>query len=332
MYDKWMILINHVWSTIFYWELTKQYLVDRPTDGFFVLTWHAVKDKMLMGTDHAVALCKNIATQIDIGPGGKKVLAQLLDLHGKGDLRNHSALDFDDCGVKVFRDKVLAHPLSKIKEILGKDPYKVSVKWETIEATIDKIREFCQAVEQHNLQDWNASNYLEGTGEGADGLKRILFYIEEAKKYDDLKFKIGKLGKPRVVRLEQQRFRRRERIVRRLQHFASLLAPLATAGSRSQPAFETRQDARSLLVTHVSHATSWKSVSQAAPNDKFDFLGRILLALAARRQFEINLRRGRPGNAADYLSVEENHGVAGFEQFQVGKVILLANVVAEPSQ
>jgi hypothetical protein len=193
-----MKLINHVWSTIFYWELAKQYLADQPEDHFFLLTWHAVKDKLLMGIAHAVTLCEQIATQIDVGPEGKKVLAELVALYGKGDLADRSATDFDDCGVKVLRDKVIAHPLNKVKEIHGKDQYKVSVKWETVDATIGKIREFCQKVEWHNVKDWDTSSYLDGTGAGADALKHVLFYIEAAKKHDDLKFEITKAGKPRV--------------------------------------------------------------------------------------------------------------------------------------
>lgn len=198
MHEKWMRLIEHVWLTIFYRELSKQYLTDQPTDYFFVLTWHAVKDKMLMGVAHAVTLSEQIATQIDIGPEATKALEELKDIYKKGDLKDRTALDFDDCGVMVFRDKVIAHPLNKIKEIHGKDPYKVSVKWETVDATIGKLMTFCEAVERYNVEDWNSSSYLEGTGEGADALKRMLFYMEEARKYDELKFKITKLGKPRV--------------------------------------------------------------------------------------------------------------------------------------
>jgi hypothetical protein len=198
MYEKWMKLINHFWSTIAYWELAKQYIKDQPSGSFFYLTWFAVKDKMLMNIAHDVHLCEQMATQIDIGLDGKKALAELQELYKKGDLDDRSALDFEDCGMKVFRDKVTAHPANQIKEILGKEPYKISVKWETIEATIGKIREFCQAVERQNLDDWNSSSYLEGTGDGADALKSVMRSMGDAKQYDDLKVKVAKAGKPRV--------------------------------------------------------------------------------------------------------------------------------------
>jgi hypothetical protein len=193
-----MKLINHVWSTIIYRELARQYLADQPADPFFLLTWYAVRDKLLMGIAHAVMLCEQIAKQIDVGPEGKKALAELIDLYAKGNLADRSATDFDDCGVLVFRDKVIAHPLNKIKEIHDKDQYKISVKWETVDATIGKIREFCQNVEQHNVEEWNTSSYLEGTGEGADALKHVLFQMEEARKYHKLKFEVTKAGKPRI--------------------------------------------------------------------------------------------------------------------------------------
>ena len=34
MHEKWMKLIERVWLTIFYRELSKQYLKDQPTDYF----------------------------------------------------------------------------------------------------------------------------------------------------------------------------------------------------------------------------------------------------------------------------------------------------------
>jgi len=198
MHDKWMKLIHHVWSTIFYWELVQQYMKDRPTDNFFHLTWYAIKDKLLLAIANTVPLCEQIITQIDIGPDAEKAFAELKELYKKGDLGDRSTLDFEDCGVKVLRDKVIAHPLSQIKEILGKDPYKISMKWDTVEATIDKIREFCAAVERHNAKDWQSSSYLQSTGDGADALKYILRSMEDAKKYHKLKLEIAKKGKPRV--------------------------------------------------------------------------------------------------------------------------------------
>jgi hypothetical protein len=199
MHEKWMKLINHVWATVFYRELARQYLADQPLEPFFLLMWYAVKDKLLMGIAHAVTLCVQIAKQIDIGPEGKKALAELKELYAKGDLEDRLASDFDDCGVKVFRDKVIAHPANKVKEIQGKDPYKVSVKWETVDATIEKIREFCQAVERHNADHWkNTSSYLGETGDGASALKLILSQMEEARKYHKLRSEVAQAGRPRI--------------------------------------------------------------------------------------------------------------------------------------
>src|SRR5262249_30884788 len=151
-----------------------------PEGSFFYLTWFAVKEKLLMTIAHAVPLCEHIAEEIDVGPNGQKALAELRDLYAKGNIKDRSSLDFEDCGVMAFRDKVLAHPCNKIKEIHGKDPYKIYVKWETVEATIKNIREFCEAVEHHNLKDWNTTSYLEETGEGADALKQVMRAVRDA--------------------------------------------------------------------------------------------------------------------------------------------------------
>ena len=198
MHEKWMKVIRHVWSTICYWELAKQYLKDQPSGSFFLLAWHAVKDKVLMSIAHAVTLCEEAAKQIAIGPEAAKSLAELKDLYRKGDLKDRSALVFDDSGVMVFRDKVLAHPLNKIKEIHGKDQYKVSVKWETVDATIGKIREFCERVENHNHKDWQTASYLGGTEEGSDALREVLAHMEQSKKDDRLKREITQRGKSLV--------------------------------------------------------------------------------------------------------------------------------------
>src|SRR5271166_6533840 len=108
MFDKWEKLIQLVWTTIVYWELFRQYCRDKPSGAFFALTWYAVRDKLFMEISRVVVLCEQAATQIDVGPDGKKALAELKALYAKGDLSDPSSLDFDDCGVKVFRDKSIA--------------------------------------------------------------------------------------------------------------------------------------------------------------------------------------------------------------------------------
>jgi hypothetical protein len=165
MFDKWKKLIQQVWMTNVFWELFRQYCRDQPPGAFFALTWYAVRDKLFMEISRVVTLCEQVANQVNVGSDGQKALAELKALYEKGDLRDYASLDFDDCGVKVFRDKAIAHPANPIKEILGKNPSKISVKWDTLTETIDMIKQFCEIVEQHNLKDWPTTHYLGETGD-----------------------------------------------------------------------------------------------------------------------------------------------------------------------
>ena len=88
-------------------------------------------------------------------------------------------MDFDDCGVMVFRDKVICSPVEQDQGDSRERPVQSLREVETVDATIGKLGT-CEAVERYNVEDWNSSSYLEGTEEGADALKRMLFYMEEA--------------------------------------------------------------------------------------------------------------------------------------------------------
>ena len=129
-------------------------------------------------------------------------LEALKSIYNKGNAKDRSALDLKDCGVAAFRDKVLAHPVNKIKAILDKEEYAVSLNWETIQETIDKITGFCSVVETHNWPDWKTEHFLGETGEGAGALKDIVGEVHDAAQYRRLRIEVSKRAltkPPRIV-------------------------------------------------------------------------------------------------------------------------------------
>jgi hypothetical protein len=153
--EKWMKFINHLWLTTSYWQLAKACRATNPSGWFFELASFAFRNELLWGIDHGVHICREIAKNCDVGDAARKTLEEINDLHQKGETRDRNALVFEDCGVKVYRDKVLGHPADHIKELLGKDNYEFSLKWATVEETLNKIKRFADEVEQHNLGKWN---------------------------------------------------------------------------------------------------------------------------------------------------------------------------------
>jgi len=154
-----------------------------------------------MSIARIVHLCREIAKNHDIGGAAQAVLKDIESLYAnaKEDMPDdRTSLNFEDCGVKPYRDKLLAHPLNEIKAALGKPKYQISVKWKTVEDTIAKINEFCDEVEAHYQQEWNVSTYR-GEHVGEDlGCSYLVRLADESEKWDRLKIKIAKKGNPRV--------------------------------------------------------------------------------------------------------------------------------------
>jgi hypothetical protein len=189
--EKWMKFINHLWLTMSYWQLTKACKENNPPGLFFELASHAFRNELLMQIDHSVHLCRQIAANYDVGSAAEKTLKEINDLHQQGETSDRAALVFEDCGVKPFRDKVLAHPLGHIKELLGKGKYELSLKWATVEQTLNKIKQFADEVEQHNLAKWDLTSYKERVDAVDFGFQQIMLALKNAAKYDQLKLAVS---------------------------------------------------------------------------------------------------------------------------------------------
>jgi hypothetical protein len=196
--DKWMAFIEHLWATIGYWQLVNYFRETNLSGSFFIFTRIAVRDKLLMLIAHSVHLCEEIAKEFDVGSHARETLEEIKVLYEKGDTRDRSVLTFEDCGVKAYRDKLLAHPLDHIKELLGKDQYQISLKWETIEQTLEKIKEFCDEVEVHHSGSWAMSTYKVEVPDVEVGIQAIRVAIERADKYETLQRKVALKGKATV--------------------------------------------------------------------------------------------------------------------------------------
>jgi len=121
----------------------------------------AVRNELLMQIAKSVKLCEEVAKVCVVGADAAVTLEEIKALAAKGDTRDRSVLEYPDCGVMPFRDKVLAHPLSQIKALHGKEPYRIDLQWATVEATLAKIQRFADQVEKHNAPRWELSTYKE---------------------------------------------------------------------------------------------------------------------------------------------------------------------------
>jgi hypothetical protein len=201
--EKWMIFIGHLWGTVYYWEL---YRTHELPGAFFSLTALAARNELLMRIAHAVHLCQEVAKEQDVGDEAKAALDEMLTLFERGDTLDRSVLTFEDCGVKPYRDKVLAHPLNNIKRLLGKDTYQISLKWATVEQTMNKIKQFADHVEQHNSSSGKSSwsTYKEDTGEMQRAFRAVTRALEDAAEYDLLKRQLIQKGGKATITLDRE--------------------------------------------------------------------------------------------------------------------------------
>jgi len=194
--NKWMAFIYSYWSMLSYWEMIKGYRKHDLQGAFWSLNALACRNELLMRIAHSVHLCEEIAKEYEVGVAAMKTLDEIKVLFARGDTRDHKVLRFDDCGVKPFRDKILAHPLNQLKAVLGKPNYEILLKWGTVEKTFRKIKEFADQVEAHMSHSgrWGFSTYKDELGDVDIEFKSVTRALEDAQKHDKLKLAIKLKG------------------------------------------------------------------------------------------------------------------------------------------
>jgi hypothetical protein len=184
--DKWMEVVNHLWGTLVDWQLVRLYRQKAPRDRFFEWTYRALLNNLLMRIAHTVHICQEVAKEFHVGQNAKSTLDEIIALFTKGDSRDRSARIFDDCGVGPFRDKCLGHPLNPVKRLLGKEEYVISLRWETVERTFEKIKQFFDEVEEHYAEDWNLSTWKQEVSGVEDCFARVITGLGLGDKYESL--------------------------------------------------------------------------------------------------------------------------------------------------
>jgi hypothetical protein len=199
--QKWMTFINYYWSIVSFWEIIKAYRTKELQGPFFSFSALATRNELLMRIAHAVKLCEEIAKEYDVGVEAHQTLGEIKALFAKGDTPDHSVLKFEDCGIKPFRDKILAHPLNQTKAVLGKPKYEISLKWDTVEKTLERIKVFAGQVEEHYRQTGHltCSTYKDEIGDMETAFRAVTIAMEDAEKYDKLKREIASKGKATVI-------------------------------------------------------------------------------------------------------------------------------------
>ncbi len=184
--DKWMEAINHLWGTLVDWQLVQSYRKKAPRDYFFQYTYRALLNDLLMRIAHTVHICQELANEFHVGQKAKSTLYEIIALFTKGNSKDRSALIFDDCGVGPFRDKCLGHPLNPIKRLLGKQEYVISLRWETVERTFEKIKQFFDEVEEHYVGHWNLTTWKQEVSGVEDCFERVIIGLGLGDKYERL--------------------------------------------------------------------------------------------------------------------------------------------------
>jgi len=106
--EKWMIFVNSYFGMITYRGLVKLYQ-QHPLEGeFFYLNRLACQNELLMRIAAVVKLCQEMA-KYDVGSDALKALEELKAIYAKGyEGGDRSSVNFLDCGVLPYRDKVVA--------------------------------------------------------------------------------------------------------------------------------------------------------------------------------------------------------------------------------
>lgn len=187
---KWQEFLKLYWTTIAYWEFVKAYR-EKPLAGpAMALAALAARNCLLFTIDKFVELCNKTANhrhpdlRPDFGDTGMKSLDALLATCERGSKEK----DYEDCGVSVFRDKELGHPLNAIKLVLDKEPFAVSLEWRTVEETISLMSKFMEDVEVYHCDKgtWDFTSVKSQMIDVQDDYRGLVIKFEDAAKYDNL--------------------------------------------------------------------------------------------------------------------------------------------------
>lgn len=197
-YERWMIFIDHFWRVVAHRQLLDLYKKHQPHGSFFQITGEAILREYLLLIAHMIREAEEIVKNFSVGEHAKATLEELKAIYEKGETDDRKAVNFPNCGLKVYRDKVLGHPLNNIKAILGKDRYKIELKWDTVDRTFGLLKKFCNDIEEHYAHEWNMETAKdEIIGLDADFLE-VIYALEAAKELQDLKLAVVKKGRPRI--------------------------------------------------------------------------------------------------------------------------------------
>ena len=196
--ERWMIFIDHFWRVVAHRQLLDLYKEHKPVGSFFQLTGEAILREFLMLTAHMIHEADEIVKNYSVGERATATLDELKLVYAKGETDDRKATEFPDCGIKIYRDKVLGHPLNNIKAILGKDGYEIHLKWETVDQTFALLKRFCDDVERHYVGEWDMETAKdEIIGIDSDFLE-VIYALRSAKELNDLKLEVAKRGRPRI--------------------------------------------------------------------------------------------------------------------------------------
>jgi hypothetical protein len=189
-------MVEEVWAIIPLWELLREYNAKKPEGPFFFITYFAIRNDLIIRICRTIELCDKVPDSA-LDDFARLKRTELRGLYNKGRITTGKPqLDFPDCGLKVLRDKILAHPDAQGNELLEKDPYAISVKWKTIGETIEQLTKFCQAVESSQNFGFH---HMGEMGDGARSLRPILSAMDDAKKLRKLKLEMTARGNPITV-------------------------------------------------------------------------------------------------------------------------------------
>jgi hypothetical protein len=70
--------------------------------------------------------------------------------------------------------------------------------WETVEETVNKLREFCRAVQQHHVEKWKTEWSTDEMEAVDDIFDAVAVSLVDGSKYNQLRFEVLKRGRPRI--------------------------------------------------------------------------------------------------------------------------------------
>jgi hypothetical protein len=79
-----------------------------------------------------------------------------------------------------------------------KPEYTLSLRWETVEQTINKLREFCVAVQNHHIAEWKCEWSTDEMEAVDDVFDAVMIGLTDGSKYNQLRFEVLKRGTPRI--------------------------------------------------------------------------------------------------------------------------------------